>query len=213
METEMKAGPADEDRDAGNEKFWDDLAAGFARTSEMLREMAEEMDVDFSEEALEEAGRDIKRKEKIAARLGASALQTAEAYAWSLRAFIEKHPEIASTAESHPAKTLLRDATEVVLWHQFFITVKLKRAFHSLVNEKEEPHDWPRDSEGTAKVVLIGVDRCIAAWAAVRGHLPEHGNAALDFMLRLDRLRNKVEAEFPKARAFVRPGFDEPPPG
>ena len=113
----------------------------------------------------------------------------------------------------HPPADLLRDALEVVLWHQFFITVKLKRAFHSLVNEKEEPHDWPRDSEGTAKVVLIGVDRCIAAWAAVRGHLPEHGNAALDFMLRLDRLRNKVEAEFPKARAFVRPGFDQQPPG
>ncbi len=85
----------------------------------------------------------------------------------------------------------------MILWHQFFIMIKLKRAFHSLVEEKKEPRDWPRDSEGTAKVALIGVDRCIAAWAVVRDRLPAHGDAALDFMLRLDRLRKKVEAGFP----------------
>jgi hypothetical protein len=216
MEAKMKARPADENQDARNEEFWDDLATSFGRTSEMIHEMAEEMDVDFSEESLEETSREIKRKEKIAARLGASVLQTAEAYAWRLRDYIKQHPALApgndeagSTADAHPAASLLQDAMEVILWHQFFIMIKLKRAFHSLVEEKEEPRDWPRDSEGTAKVALIGVDRCIAAWAVVRDQLPAHGDAALDFMLRLDRLRNKVEAEFPKARAFVRPGFDE----
>ena len=110
MEAELKAGLSDEDHDARNEGFWDDLATSFGRTSEMIRGMAEEMDVDLSEEALEETGRDIKRKEKIAARLGASALQTAEAYAWRLRDFIEKNPALipehdeAASADTGPLR-------------------------------------------------------------------------------------------------------------
>ncbi len=62
----------------------------------MIHEMAEEMDVDFSEESLEEPGREIKRKKKIAARLGASALQTAEAYAWRLRDFHQAASRVGS---------------------------------------------------------------------------------------------------------------------
>lgn len=218
METELKAGHSREDHDEANEKFWDDLKAGFSATSEMIRDMAEEMDVDLSEESLEEAGREMKRKEKIADRLGASALQTAEAYAWRLRDFLAKHPALtaeirdATGNERSSAENLLKDAVEVIMWHQFFIMLKLKRAFHSLVDEEEEPRDWPRDSDGTSKVALIGMDRCIAAWAVVRERLPEFAETAPDFMLRLDRLRNKVEAAFPNARAFVRHGFDAPPP-
>ncbi|HEY2573494.1 MAG TPA: hypothetical protein VGH65_05465 [Verrucomicrobiaceae bacterium] len=69
--------------------------------------------------------------------------------------------------------------------------------------------DWPPDSDGSAKVALIGVDRCLAAWEVVRKLLPEHAAMALDFMLRLDRLRTKVETQFPNARNFIRPGFDD----
>lgn len=216
MEAEIKARPDDEEHDASNEKFWDELMSGFAQVGEKIPEMMEDMDVEFNEEEMEEAGRDIKRKYKIAATLGASTLQTAEAYAWRLRDFMKQHhalfgndDETAITAEPGSAAAMLKDALEVIRWHQFFIMIKLNRAFHSLVEEKEEPQDWPRDSEGTAKVALIGADRCMAAWAVVREQLPEHENAALDFMHRLERLRKKVEAEFPRARSFVRPGFDD----
>jgi hypothetical protein len=36
------------------------------------------------------------------------------------------------------------------------------------------------------------------------------GLAALELLVHLDRLRRAAEQEFPQARAFVRPGFDEP---
>ena len=66
-----------------------------------------------------------------------------------------------------------------------------------------------RDADGSAKVALIGIDRSLAAWAALRSHFPDQEDAILDFLLRLARIRRQAEKLFPNARAFVRPGFDE----
>jgi hypothetical protein len=65
-----------------------------------------------------------------------------------------------------------------------------------------------RDSDGSAKVALIAIDRSIAAWGAMRNHFPEQEDTILDLLVHLDRLRRKIEKTFPDARAFVRPGFD-----
>ena len=56
------------------------------------------------------------------------------------------------------------------------------------------------------------MDRSIAAWGALRDCLSEEADSILDTLVHLDRLRRRTEQEFPRARAFVRPGFDEPPP-
>lgn len=65
------------------------------------------------------------------------------------------------------------------------------------------------DSNGSVKVALIGIDRSIAAWTRLRAHLPDRADELLDVLVRLDRLRRATEAQFPDARAFKRPGFDE----
>jgi hypothetical protein len=168
---------------------------------------------------------DQDRVETEVKKRGSAILQSSEAYSWRLQQFIKEHGELfrappdeiesavitaAGGDIDDEAKVVwLQDALEVIAWHQFFITVKLTRAYHSLVDEEEHAHDWPRDSDGTAKVALIGLDRCVAAWVVVRDMLPEYKAVALDFMVRLNRLRTKVQAQFPNARAFVRPGFDE----
>jgi hypothetical protein len=54
-----------------------------------------------------------------------------------------------------------------------------------------------------------GLDRSLAAWAALRSRFPEQGDAILEFQLWLVRIRQATEKLFPNARAFVRPGFDE----
>jgi hypothetical protein len=66
------------------------------------------------------------------------------------------------------------------------------------------------DHDGSAKVALIGIERSHAAWLALieRG-IAAHGDVA-PLIEDLVWLSDAVERVFPKARAFVRPGLDEP---
>jgi hypothetical protein len=98
------------------------------------------------------------------------------------------------------------DAVEVIRWYQFQIYVKLMRALDR--DEEDDSGEYPSDSDGSAKVALIGIDRSMAAWGVLRNLLQPEKDPLLDFLLHLDRLRRRTEQTFPKARAFLRPGFD-----
>ena len=69
--------------------------------------------------------------------------------------------------------------------------------------------EFPKDSDGSAKVALIGIDRSIAAWRLMQLSLPERAESIVPLILQLERLRSRLEKSFPEARDFVRPGFDE----
>jgi hypothetical protein len=73
----------------------------------------------------------------------------------------------------------------------------------------EELKAFPRDSDGSAKIALIAIDRSIAAWSGLREALGEDGDSILDLQAQLAAIRRETEKLFPKARAFIRPGFDE----
>ena len=68
----------------------------------------------------------------------------------------------------------------------------------------------PPDHDGSAKVALLGIDRSHAAWL----DLVERGVATqaevTPFIADLVWLGDALEHVFPNARAFVRPGLDEP---
>ena len=103
-----------------------------------------------------------------------------------------------------------RDAVEVVRWYQYQIHVKLKRALDSARDEKAwNLDDLPKDSEGSAKVALVGIDRSISAWGKISTVFPSQKEETLSILSFLKRLRDRVEKEFPAARSFVRPGFDD----
>ena len=90
------------------------------------------------------------------------------------------------------------------------IHVKLMRALQQDdTDDLEILKDMPKDSDGSAKVALVGIDRSISAWVAMRNHFPEMTDDVLNLLLPLDWLRKNIEEEFPEARNFVRPGFDE----
>ena len=74
--------------------------------------------------------------------------------------------------------------------------------------ELEEDDSWQSDADGSVKVALIGMDRSIGAWGALREYFPEKADDILDILVHLDRLRRKAEHLFPNARNFIRPGFD-----
>ena len=212
-----------EARDIHNEKFWQKLRETFQVTLEMLKEMAEEEGIDpdslETETTLEEDNRIEETAERheccCAARSYVDMVNT-----WFESAadvFEEKGNELnmkvqleLPNADPLGEAVSLKDAVEVVRWYQHQIYVKLMRAVRGILEDRSESLDeFPKDSDGSAKVALIGIDRSIAAWGEMRNHFPNREDDILDLLVHLDRLRRKVESEFPEARSFVRPGFDE----
>jgi len=102
------------------------------------------------------------------------------------------------------------DPRDVIAWFHMMIHVKAMRALHGLAEDDPSERDWPPDHDGSAKVALLGIDRSHTAWL----DLVETGVASASevamFIDDLLWLRAALERTFPKARAFVRPGFDEP---
>ncbi len=102
----------------------------------------------------------------------------------------------------------------MIHWYQYQIAVKTMRSLWSRSSE-EDPTEWgpdekyPKDSDGSAKVALVGIDRSINAWRSIQLCLPEKAGCIIPLILRLERLRQSTEREFPGARDFIRPGFDE----
>ena len=103
----------------------------------------------------------------------------------------------------------LRDAVEVIQWYQHQIAVKILRAVGTTVQGDVVGDQLDQsDSNGSAKVALLGMDRSVAAWAELLRQMPDDEDRILPLLVTLGRLRRDVEATFPTARAFIRPGFD-----
>ena len=69
--------------------------------------------------------------------------------------------------------------------------------------------EFPKDSDGSAKVALIGIDRSIAAWGMMLSLFPEKEDETFKNLVLLEKLRKMTEKEFPDARSFHRAGFDD----
>ena len=100
------------------------------------------------------------------------------------------------------------DPREVIAWFHFLIGAKVNR---SLTVWPDEDDDFRgSDADGSAKVALLGIERSHEAWLA----LVEQGAISLSeadpFIADLVWLGEALERIRPRARAFVRPAFDEP---
>jgi hypothetical protein len=107
----------------------------------------------------------------------------------------------------------MKESLEVIQWYQHQIHVKMMRAISGRLREEREISNeedrFARDSDGSAKVALIGIDRSIAAWSIIGKGLTLFGGKDVQAILtHLERLRRRIEKDFPDARGFIRPGFD-----
>lgn len=102
------------------------------------------------------------------------------------------------------------DPAAVIEWFHTMISVKIHRAILGFAEDDPDDRNWPPDYDGSAKVALLGIERSHAAWL----DLVERGVAtqseAEPFIADLVWLGEALEQAFPRARAFVRPAFDEP---
>ena len=110
--------------------------------------------------------------------------------------------------ESRAKDPAVIDAVEVLQHFGIFIGPKIYRALTGRnVGEADGPR---RDAVGSAKVALLAFDRLGEAWL----RLAEHGAIsvleAAPVLTELQRVSVELDTLFPRARNFVRPGFDEP---
>jgi hypothetical protein len=76
-------------------------------------------------------------------------------------------------------------------------------------NNPEDDDDGNRDSDGSAKIAIIAIERSMHAWSALFEILPDKEDDFLKILSMLEKIKSMTLKEFPGARAFIRPGFDE----
>ena len=109
---------------------------------------------------------------------------------------------------------MLKDALDTIFWYQFQIYIKIVRAQNSRREDDKDPlidddgAPYPKDSDGSAKVAIIGLERSIGAWGILLRHFPDQETNILAILAVLQHILRLTEEEFPNARAFFRPGLD-----
>jgi hypothetical protein len=213
-----------EARDLNNKAFWDKLQLIFQQTIEMIKELAMESGIDLNSLDMESTDEEFSQRQdkakdhelslsaryysKIVDRWFESGYPLLEQRQNELNTILELG---ISGAEPYTVADEIIDSVEVIRWYQHQIYVKLMRALRGdeLADIQEEDNALQKDSDGSALVALIAIDRSIGAWGRLQDHFPEKTNSILDILLHLDRLRRKIEQVFPDARNFKRPGFDD----
>jgi len=205
-----------------NEAFWDKLSEMLNSTLTMIKEMAKEQGIDLDAMDMKnDPNQDDFQKESALKHLisHASESYAKAVYRWfdeNEYLFLEKEEElnririISSQINSVREAEGINDAVEIIRWYQWQIHVKLQRAINSgPTKETLDLDELPKDSDGSAKVALIGIDRSMAAWKVLLTVFPGQAKQILDFITMLEHIKSRVETQFPDARAFIRPGFDE----
>jgi len=202
-----------ESRDIQNEAFWRKLSSIFQETREMVMEWAEKEGIDLNEFKEEDELQLRKKRRQVdnhsLARAGKNYANSASDWFREFDQLVEVSDLAATDADIEEAERLV-DAREIIHWYQYQIAVKTMRALSSRIDElAEERDEFPKDSDGSAKVALLGIDRSIAAWRLMQLSVPERSESIVPLILQLERLRHRTERQFPSAREFIRPGFDE----
>lgn len=221
--------------DINSAKFWSRLESIFQEAHEMIMELAEEagMDREEFEAEADTVDREQHREDAKHHELSLSARRYAELVQyWFIEEFaVEGHVHDDTTGKSKNTEDDIdvSDAIEVIRWYQFFIAAKVYRALMgrddkiiedalrerqtTSTNEsetEEEQYDGiADDSDGSAKIALIAIDRSSSAWRMMLSSVPEKADSIKPMLLELERLRRATELIFPQARDFIRPGFDE----
>jgi hypothetical protein len=212
-----------ESRDITNKLFWQKLSETLQVTLDLVKEAAERQGIDLDALDIEELAEEERLKEEVAKNH--ECCRDAKVYGEMVDDWFDSARDLFGQKEDDLDRSVVPgipdvspfgepdsfgDAVQVVRWYQHQIYVKLMRALRGDLEEKPRILDeFPNDSDGSAKVALIAIDRSIAAWGEIRNHYPLRDDHILDMLVHLDRLRRRVEKVFPAAREFIRPGFDK----
>jgi hypothetical protein len=211
-----------EEQDFTNEAFWVKMGEIFSLTRELIEDSARELGIDPEEIDPE----DIENEERCFDEACGHALtQMAEDYSSKAKIWLENSSKLLNEKEIEffdrvslgietdkidGEASSIRDALDVIMYYLFFIQAKVIRALHGKIEGVPEEIEYmPKDSDGSAKVAIISIERTMSAWAVLLQIFTKEEDFILSILAHLKRLHNRMLDEFPDAMAFVRPGFDE----
>lgn len=218
-----------EQLDIHNKAFWDNISSNFQQAIKMLHKAAEEQGIDLDkimQETDHEAYRerqsflDTEVKNSPLTKLckqyqrvvlpylketGPQLVDTTNELVDHLHIGIIKEEEVIHSIAG------IGDCIEIIQWYVYFIDAKLQRAQHGKLEGEdwEEENGYQRDSDGSAKVAFISVEKSMAAWVKLYELFPRCEDVALKALALLQQIQEQINAEFPKALQFKRPGFDD----
>lgn len=223
---EDESGLSEDERDANNQAFWKKLEENFAKARDILLKAAAEagIELELTQEEIDESSRreDEMRLQTRQHPISALTLQ----YAKVGREWLKTQPGMLDRLEDLKQELILgmeneqgakqqtftiRESLSVIQWYLNFIHVKFTRALMSrLSNEEfEKSEGYLYDSNGSAKIALIAVERSMQAWSELFTILPKEEDHFLKLLSLLENIRTMGLREFPDAMSFVRPGFDD----
>jgi len=183
------------------------VAAALADAKRMLMEKAEEMGIDLEAAANDPEITEGMERQRSAVE-GQEAVELAKSYAMDTRHVLGSAEEWVSD----PDDPMTAEMLEIIQWYLFFIAAKVHRGYHGIIDldgdeEIDELLDTQSDANGSIKIAIIAIERCILAWT----YLLNGSNSSVirPEIERLEKIKSLVETKFPNAREFVRPGFDE----
>ncbi len=187
-----------------------ELAVGRAATPDEGPQPRPDFDPLIEEPSEAELARFRREEDARAERVGESHISTMATIAGVLaHRWLDDHRERVVAG----ADIVVRDAIETIAWDCYLIAAKLHRALRGR-DAAERGEEWADDDHpvqndwnGSAKVALISIERSLIAWETIAKATGD--SEAAQQADRLVDLRDAVDLEFPDARKFVRPGFDD----
>jgi hypothetical protein len=106
------------------------------------------------------------------------------------------------------ADPTVRDAIETIQHFTLFVPLKMMRALSQV--RRGDRGGQQSDANGSGKAALLGLERMTLAWQTLVNARSLSAREAAPFLAEIARMRRTLDRALPDARAFVRPGFDEP---
>ena len=216
-----------EEQDIENKAFWDRIGKNFETAIKLLHKAAEKSGVDLN--AISAAEKDDysrrAKRDRNAAKSHPLAKDTL-LYIEKGRKLLEndelmkqkasdmvKQFELGIQSEDQVSGevSVIKDCQEIITWYLHFIHIKFMRALMGKLEDDgwQEANGFQRDCDGSAKIAMIAIDKSIEAWTLMLQFIPAAEDDIIELLALLQKARRMAESEFPKARTFVRPGFDE----
>lgn len=218
-----------EQLDINNKAFWENISSNFQETLGLLQKAGEKYGIDLSKPLAEDEDMAYRKREAFlkTETKQHSLSKLCKQYQKLVVPFVKKgdadfvdktrelvsHLHLGIKSEEDVVYTVadIGDCFEIIQWYLFFIDAKLQRALHGKLDGEDwkEDNGFQKDSDGSAKIALIAVERSIAAWIKLSNLLPSSEDVILKSLALLQQLQQKGKEEFPKAMLFKRPGFDD----
>jgi hypothetical protein len=183
------------------------VAASLAEANQMLTDRADEMGIDLGD-VMDDPYILEGIERRSSAVEGQKAVELAKKYADDSRHVLDASARWRSDHED----PLCDEMLEILHWYVFFIAAKLHRGFHGIFDldgdeDWEALHDSQSDANGSIKIALIAIERSILAWTYLL--TAQNAEVITPRIESLEQIKSLAEQQFPRARDFVRPGFDE----